>query len=185
MATEPATDPPAEPTNADVPSAPGTANPDARNALIPVPTAPPVPTATAPVPALAVASAPMTPPLPTTTRACPHCAAPNPAQATNCVTCGQQMTRPCPNCGLPLLLAEQACSRCHTPVTEYDHRRFVEAIAIEGRVQQERRESDARVEALEGAHLTRARFGVVFWLVVLAALGGVIAAALYFGAAAG
>lgn len=101
-------------------------------------------------------------------RTCPHCGALNPVQVATCGECGQQIMRECPACGHPVGLAERVCPRCQTPITEYDQRRFGEALSAQRKVQEERTESDVRVRALEEMHLARAWQGVWFWVVFFA-----------------
>lgn len=100
-------------------------------------------------------------------RRCPYCQALNPAQATMCLNCGEQISRPCPACGQMIALDEKICPRCDTIIPEYDQRRFVEAETIQKRVEDERRASKVRVDALEAIHRINARLGVIFWLIVM------------------
>lgn len=123
--------------------------------------------------------APHAPPVPIVQQACPHCGALNPIQATMCSECGEQVSRPCPNCGQPVILGQTVCTRCDTFVPEYDKRRFAEAVSTEQRVQQERRASEARVAALEVVHRANARWGALFWLVVVALCIGLTVLAVF------
>ncbi len=100
-------------------------------------------------------------------RPCQHCGEPNPVQATMCKKCGEQISRPCPACGQIVALTEEVCPRCDTVIVEYDQRRFVEAEVVHKKVQDERRASRTRVDALEAIHRINARRGVIFWLIVV------------------
>ena len=84
------------------------------------------------------------------------------------------MTRPCPYCGQPVALSEAVCPRCHTVVTEYDQRRFAVAVQGDRKVQEERRDLSAGVEALEASSAQRNQNALIFWLVALALFVGVI-----------
>jgi len=103
-------------------------------------------------------------PTPVIQQPCPYCGAPNPVQATTCVQCGQQISRPCPSCGHPVPLSQSVCSRCNTFLPEYDQRRMTQAIITEQKTLADRRESEAKVQALESGHRVRAAQGVLFWL---------------------
>jgi ribosomal protein L40E len=109
---------------------------------------------------------PSSSPNPILQQACPHCGALNPIQATMCLQCGQQVSRPCPNCSYSVLLNQTVCPRCNTFIPEYDQRRFAEGISVERKTQQERIESEIRVQTLEEGHRVRAGQGAIFWLVV-------------------
>jgi hypothetical protein len=100
-------------------------------------------------------------------RECIQCGTLNPIQATMCQACGQQIARPCPACGQLISLQESVCPRCDTVIAEYDHQRFVEAEVAHKRVQDERRTSSARVNALEAIHRINARRGLIFWFIVM------------------
>ena len=103
-------------------------------------------------------------PAPIVQQPCPYCGAPNPVQATMCAQCGQQISRPCPSCGHAVPLNQSVCSRCNTFLPEYDQRRMTQALVTEQKTQVERRESEAKVQALESGHRVRAAQGVLFWL---------------------
>ncbi len=110
-----------------------------------------------------------TPVEPMAQRECPHCGASNPAQATSCLECGIQIMRPCPQCGQQVELRHNVCHRCHTVISEYDQRSFTVSAASEQRVQQERREAEARHQVLVEVQRAMARQGAVFWLFVIMA----------------
>ncbi|MCL4299596.1 MAG: DnaJ domain-containing protein [Anaerolineae bacterium] len=97
---------------------------------------------------------------------CPHCGSMNLIQANTCEKCGGQIARPCPQCGQRVMLSQKICSRCNTLISEYDERRFTEAVTLEKHIQEERRIAEARVVALEASHMINRRAGIVFWLVV-------------------
>lgn len=128
---------------------------------------------------LAAMALPEVPPL-VSQQPCPHCGELNPVQATMCGECGKQISRPCPQCGQAILLGQKVCTRCNILIPEYDQRRMVEAVMTEKRVQEERRISESRVEALETVHTANRRMGIIFWLVVtglcavLAVLGSIL-----------
>jgi ribosomal protein L40E len=105
-------------------------------------------------------------PVPVVQQLCPNCGAPNPVQATTCLQCGQQISRPCPSCGQAVPLNQSVCSRCNTFLPEYDQRRMTQAIIAEQKTQDERRESEAKLQALESGHRVRAIQGVIFWVIV-------------------
>jgi hypothetical protein len=63
-----------------------------------------------------------------------------------------------------MALDEALCPRCGTLVGEYDRRRFAEALAAGERIQEERRLSETRVDALEARHRLNAWQGLLFWI---------------------
>jgi hypothetical protein len=63
-------------------------------------------------------------------------------------------------------LTQTVCSRCNTFLPEYDQRRVAHAMITEQKTQAERREGEARVQALEAGHRVRAIQGVFFWILV-------------------
>lgn len=80
------------------------------------------------------------------TRVCPTCGRPNPGLATICGACGQQISQPCPKCGANVSLGSMgntrmsACSRCGTPLNEFNatlssRARAMEAVTTEDRHQ--------------------------------------------------
>lgn len=105
------------------------------------------------------------PGLATADKVCGNCGALNPAGVTTCVLCGAQIGRPCPRCGHTIALMQPVCHHCGTPINEYDRQRFGEGLAIEQRVQAERREAQAYSEALGRTNRADARNTAVFWLV--------------------
>lgn len=100
-------------------------------------------------------------------RTCGNCGALNPADVTMCVICGAQIGRPCPRCGHTIALLQPVCNHCGTPINEYDRQRFGEALAVEQRVQTERRAAEAYGEALGRADRAESRNTTVFWLVAV------------------
>jgi len=104
------------------------------------------------------------PPNPVIQQPCPFCGSPNPVQASMCGQCGQQISRPCPSCGQAVLLTQPVCPRCNTFLPEYDQRRVTQAIITEQKTMADRRESEAKVQALEAGHRVRAMQGIVFWI---------------------
>ena len=115
------------------------------------------------------------PPVPVIQQSCPYCGSPNPIQASMCIQCGQQISRSCPNCGQSVLLTLPVCPRCNTFLPEYDQRRITQAIVSEQKTMAERRQSEAKVQALEAGHRVRAMQGILFWIfAVLACIALVI-----------
>lgn len=100
-------------------------------------------------------------------KVCGNCGGLNPADVTVCVLCGAQIGRPCPRCGHTIALLQPVCNHCGTPINEYDRQRFGEALAVEQRIQGERREAEAYGEVLERANRAEARNTAVFWLVAV------------------
>ena len=109
---------------------------------------------------------PKSPTTPQVQQVCPYCGTPNPAQASVCLQCGQQMTRPCPSCGQAVMLTQSVCSRCNTFLPEYDQKRLAQALVVEQKTQSGRQESESKAQALEAHHRTRAAQGVLFWVIV-------------------
>ncbi len=119
---------------------------------------------------------------PSLQRPCPHCGVQNPAKAKTCLSCQRQISRSCPECGYAVPLGQVACARCATVMHELDQERLQASLIAEKKTIEQREGSRLRVEANEKQHSINAAYGVVFWLIVFAILGGLIFAYLYFSA---